>query len=247
MIVSQPLALVALFALVSCSFPTHSVQEERAVKIETPSLRTMTCSTHNGRIEIRPGVAGIVAGTATVTAWGDTDEAARATLATLVIEEELVGDELRLSLPLAMDVDGDVAFTLSVPPGVELTLHSHNGAIDVAGIGAALWAETHNGAISFEGANSPLHVTSHNGAIRGSVDATSVEGRIETHNGGVAIALPRDCGVTVEASSHNGSLSLLGAHDVSTDESWARGVYGGGNGTLRISTHNGGLRVETRD
>jgi hypothetical protein len=138
------------------------------------------------------------------------------------------------------------AFTVKVPERCLLALSTHNGAIDVRGtIGDATLA-THNGGVVADVTSAKLQVETHNGRVeltaRGS---EAVSGSIASHNGSVTLALPDGAGAKVEASTHNGGIEVGGAaRTLARSKNRLEASYGDGQGSLTVTTHNGGVQLK---
>jgi DUF4097 and DUF4098 domain-containing protein YvlB len=95
--------------------------------------------------------------------------------------------------------------------------------------------------------------SSHNGAIdielMGNSSVTRAV-RIESHNGGVTVALPSSYNAHVVTSTHNGRLNSefpitvrgrISRHG--RDDGDREFDLGSGGGSIRVSTRNGGIRL----
>lgn len=227
----------------SCLAPSHRATEERAIRVETPALRSLHCATHNGELEVTGMPIAVVEGIATVTAYGDSEEEARENLKRLELVQDFDGSELRLKLNVPQDLDGDVAFRLTAPEAVMLLANTHNGAVKASAIGGGLRAATHNGAVELDRVSTPVHVDAHNGGVRGSIRGRELDVELRSHNGAIALRLDRDASAQVSATAHNGSISLSGATAMNLAEGSATGTYGEGKGSLKLATHNGQIAV----
>jgi len=131
----------------------------------------------------------------------------------------------------------------------DVNLVSHNGSVTVQSTGDRLRAETHNGRIDATFAGRDITLGTHNGRIEANVSGCSVlDGRIATHNGGVRVTVGAQASTVVQAATHRGKINCTVPLEESTVGSHKLlGRIGDGDGSLKISTFNGGIRIENRD
>lgn len=129
---------------------------------------------------------------------------------------------------------------------------SHNGAINVADIGGDLTLEAHNGAVTAARVAGSVSGTSHNGGISVDLTGSSSPSRrvdIENHNGRIRIGLPRTFSAHVHSESHHGGLNsdfpitVRGYIQRGNDSNRDFNI-GSGEASIRLRTHNGGVRLE---
>ena len=123
---------------------------------------------------------------------------------------------------------------------------THNGGIVVDGCHERVEARTHNGSIRVAGRAAHIQLQTHNGSIKADVaEASSLEGRVQTHNGNVDLSLPEDhfdlaastrSKVIRKARSSWGNVSEDGRRHFEASS-------GSPRGKLRIRTHNGRIRL----
>ena len=143
----------------------------------------------------------------------------------------------------------EVSVDLTVPAGLQLSLETSNGPVEVRGAVRGLSANTSNGAITTQGTGTAnLKLETSNGRIEvedaeGAVEANTSNGRVrlrrvrgslrtETSNSGVILdRVTLGAGTLNSASTSNGSIEVTGLS-----------VAGG----LRVegSTSNGGLNLQ---
>lgn len=163
--------------------------------------------------------------------------------------------------------DVQVDFALKVPAGIHLAARTVNGAVKVEGIDGDVRARTVNGSIRASGSKGDVDAHTVNGAIRleagGTARAETVNGSIEadlgradwkdrlefeTVNGSVRVSLPADASTDVHVTTSNGRIRS--EFDLSQTQRATRrelrGTIGDGGRELRISTVNGGVRLERR-
>jgi len=161
--------------------------------------------------------------------------------------------------------DVAVDFTLKLPAGIELAARTVNGAVKARDIAAAVRARTVNGSIHVAGAAGDVEAQTVNGAVRldsrGTARAETVNGSIaadlgradwsgrldlETVNGSVTVSLPADASTDLNVTTTNGRIrngfELTRTERATRRE--LRGTIGKGGRELRISTVNGGVRIQ---
>lgn len=129
-----------------------------------------------------------------------------------------------------------------------LTARTRNGGISSTDCAGTSKLETHNGGITCRGALADIDAVTHNGGVavtyaEGAGDVRRIV--LETHNGSIKLKSPKGFSGAVDIRTANGSLkSALPILLKSFDRRSITGTIGEGDGTLRLSTHNGGIRVE---
>lgn len=159
-----------------------------------------------------------------------------------------------------------VSVEVLVPNKTDLVLSTHNGAIRAGGIDGRVQANSHNGEIRLANVTGDARFESHNGAVNlsgigGSVDGNNHNGeidieltgaatasrgvRVSNHNGGITVSVPANYAAHVVTDTHNGGFrSDFPATMQSRHDDGHRDFnIGSGGGTIRISTHNGGIRL----
>lgn len=249
---SSSLAAPALLVLAT-TFPACTVPQFEAVRDVQRShsadgLLSLRCSTHNGPIRIR-GKAGqkTIEVAAQLSARGFSEQEAKDNVAQLDIAIERDGTELviRGVEPTSFDWrnQASFAYTIELPNELMLKLQSHNGDLEVLETAGNLSLETHNGDIDLRASSGKLVLVTHNGAIEVAMTGTGpVGGSVETHNGSVAVEFGGRAAV-VDASTHNGSIDAKGGVVTGRDDNSLRFVTGDGGAPLKVTTHNGGVRL----
>jgi hypothetical protein len=164
-----------------------------------------------------------------------------------------------------------VSVEVLVPNKTDIALTSHNGAIRANDIQGRVQADSHNGAIRldnitgdvrFESHNGGVHLqrigggvdgTSHNGGVEVELTGTSSSGRrvqIDSHNGGVTLAVPASYNAHVITDSDNGRLNsdfpITVRGRIARDGNDANREFdlgSGGASSIRVSTNNGSIRL----
>jgi hypothetical protein len=207
----------------------------------------------NGGVVVKGWAQNHVLVRARLEAWADTDSDARALLSQVRIDAG--GGQIR-----GIGPDGDrnsfgdrnwgwaVSLEVFAPWDTNLKVESHNGGITVSDIRGRAELESHNGGLKLTRAGSDITGSTHNGGIDIEVDASAQNARqiaLTTHNGGVTLSLPSTFSATVDARSDRGRLEsdfpvvVRGRID-------PRSVnfnIGAGGPLIRLSTHNGPIRL----
>ncbi|HEX9943886.1 MAG TPA: DUF4097 family beta strand repeat-containing protein, partial [Thermoanaerobaculia bacterium] len=144
---------------------------------------------------------------------------------------------------LAENVNGGL--TLTGTRG-KTRLVTTNGTITVNGVQGDLDLVTVNGGVNVAKATGALRATTTNGSIEAEL-ASLPEGsdlKFETVNGRVAIRLPRDARLTLDAAAANGRVnSELPVEGGQPGRRSLQGDINGGGGTLYVRTVNGGIEI----
>ena len=137
-----------------------------------------------------------------------------------------------------------IHYTISMPATARLSVDAHNAAIHVTSLRNDLRVNTHNGDIDVRDFDGAASIESHNGDVRIAYRNFTKPARIETHNGGMDFTLPAQARFHLNASGHHMDMSsdfpiTLG----SSGSSRYNGDVNGGGPELRVSTHNGSLKL----
>lgn len=167
------------------------------------------------------------------------------------------------------DVAVSVSYHLTVPPAMDVRLTSHNGYLETSGpIGncrassrnghikiaggdtsaTSLSAETHNGRLTIATPASKIKLETYNGRVEANLTSLAPTGSIESHNGALQIQLDPAVSVKLACEAHNGSVAGQALPEPERFDGPRRNrrsaTLGEGEGTLRIETHNGQIRVD---
>lgn len=129
---------------------------------------------------------------------------------------------------------------------------SHNGAINAADLGSDLSLEAHNGEVTATRVAGSVSGTNHNGGISVDLAGASSPSRrvdIESHNGRIRVGLPRSFSARVHSESHHGGLNsdfpmTVRGYIQKGNDSNRDFDIGSGEASIRLRTHNGGVRLE---
>lgn len=141
-----------------------------------------------------------------------------------------------------------VSYQVWVPRRTDLELQSQNGGLSVAGVRGELQLSTTNGGISLERVGGAVRGRTTNGGIRVRLEGSRWEGEgleLSTTNGGVSLAMPESYSASLHLSTVNGGVS---GNIPVVRRRWTGGevnaTLGQGGPPIRITTTNGGLKVD---
>lgn len=148
--------------------------------------------------------------------------------------------------------NASVRYELRVPADARLDLDTVNGNLSTDGGAGGQRLRSTNGRIVVEAARGEVDARTVNGSIDVEVAAAgrAVDLRLDSTNGGIALALPDDLQARLEARTVNGSVrsdlpvtisGKLGRNRISGD------LNGGGEGRIELTTTNGGIRIRSAD
>ena len=158
----------------------------------------------------------------------------------------LPGDDGRLS---TRRNDVQVAFSVGVPPGVDLVVLHVNGAIKASHLAGDIEATTVNGNITVA-ANGHARARTVNGSITAVIGRADWDGEasFETVNGSVTLTLPETADTEVSVRTANGSIRTdLPITDTDERRQRFEGRLGNGGRELRIRTVNGSVRLQSAE
>ncbi len=145
-------------------------------------------------------------------------------------------------------IDASVEFEVSLPDGVELSVTSVTGDVEVAGVRSRVGVKTVSGNVQVSTSEAASAST-----VSGDVDVSVGKGdwnglSFHSVSGDVTVGLPDGIGTEVDFASLSGDLDS--DFDISTRGSrhhWigshVQGVIGGGGRTLDVNTVSGDLRL----
>jgi len=135
-------------------------------------------------------------------------------------------------------------YTITVPASAHVKLTTHNADTHVRGLRGDLDISTHNGEIDVTDLDGTAHLESHNGTVHVAFARFSHAAEIQTHNGSIEVQMPQSAAFRIDADGHHLDFnSDFPATTRGYDSSRFTGDVNGGGPALRISTHNGSVRV----
>lgn len=208
---------------------------------------------HNGGITVKGWSQNNVLVRSRLEAWAENNAEAR-TLASQV-RVDAAGGRIRATGPDSngfgpWDRDRHWAVSLEIftPWNTDLKLSSHNGAITISDIRGRIDLESHNGGVRLARVAGDVTGETHNGGIQVELEGNTWEGRqldVSTHNGGVTLSLPASYSARVETRTDHGRLDSDFPITVRgrVDEKDLNFNLGSGGPLIKVSTHNGGIRL----
>lgn len=180
----------------------------------------------------------------------DVDDAGRLVSATRIGVD---GREVEAATPRTRDGSVSVEYEVFAPRRTDLALRTQNGGVAVEGIEGRLEARTQNGGISLRDVAGDVVARTQNGGIQVGLGGSGWRGSgldLETTNGGIQIAVPRDYSADLVASTRTGRISTPGLDLRDADRERGRyvgdrveGRIGSGGPRLSATTTNGGITI----
>lgn len=217
----------------------------------------------SGSLQIAPGRNGgiIVKGwsqnrvlvRARVEAWAPSDAEAKILASQLQVEAgggliQATGPDTNSFVPGNRNEGWAISFEVFAPWNTNLKLESHNGGITVSDIRGRITFQSHNGGIHLARIAGDVSGETHNGGIQAELQGNTWEGgqlELSTYNGGITLSMPASYSASLQARTSRGRVSS----DFPIN---ARGRIelgelnfniGAGGPLIKISTHNGGIRL----
>lgn len=140
-----------------------------------------------------------------------------------------------------------VSYRLAVPTQSALSLRSTNGGISVRDVDGRVQFKTVNGGVKLSGMSGDVKGTTNNGGVDVELDGPTWNGEgldVETNNGGVRLRIPENYSAHLETGTVNGGFNI--DFPVTVQGRLDRQIsadIGAGGPTIRVRTHNGGVRV----
>src|SRR5581483_3975575 len=136
-----------------------------------------------------------------------------------------------------------VHYTIQMPASSRLTIEDHNANVKVTGLQSDVRVNSHNGSVDIAGLGGSADIETHNGDITVAFSRFDRNSSFETHNGGIDIRLPQSARFRINASGHHMDVNSDFPTVVSKSGDRYLGDVNGGGAELRVSTHNGSLRL----
>jgi opacity protein-like surface antigen len=137
-----------------------------------------------------------------------------------------------------------VHYTISLPATASVEIEDHNATVRVARLTGDLRVSAHNGRIEISEHAGATDITAHNADVRVEFARFAKEAEVETHNGAIELRLPSEARFNLDARGHHlGVDSDFPVVARQLDRNSYVGEINGGGTRLRISTHNGSVRL----
>ena len=207
----------------------------------------------NGGIAVKGGAVSAIEVRACVSAWGRSDDAARAVAGNInintngTIKAENSSDESNWS----------VSYLITVPRSTSLQLTAKNGGISIAGVDGRIEFQTVNGGVSLKDVAGDVRGRTTNGGVNVVLGGSTWIGSgldVTTTNGGVKLTLPSGYAANIETGTVNGGFTsdVVGL-DIEKDDSGRHrakrlnAALNGGGAPVKVMTTNGGIKITTVD
>lgn len=138
-----------------------------------------------------------------------------------------------------------VHYRISMPATASLDVDDHNAEVRISELKGDLRVHAHNGRVDINGHSGGASVDVHNASVRVAFRDFVKAADIHTHNGSVDVLLPATARFHLDADGHHLGLDSEFPLSVrrSDRDNYIADVNGGG-AELRVSTHNGSLRLK---
>jgi hypothetical protein len=205
---------------------------------------------HNGGISVKGWSQNSMLVRALVETWASSDAEAR-TLSSQV-HVDMGGGLIRATGPDTNDLrDTGWAVSLEVfaPWTTNLKLESNNGGITVSDIRGRITFQSHNGGVHLTRIAGDVSGETHNGGIQAELQGNTWEGgqlELNTYNGGITLSMPASYSASLQARTARGSVSSDFPINVRGQivPSELNFNIGAGGPLIKVSTHNGGIRLK---
>ena len=204
----------------------------------------------NGKVDVEGVDGSTVEVRAERIAKAATDEAARALLPKIRINEKITHDRIVVETEriggLMIGASMEVRYHVKAPKGAAVTVQTTNGGISIEGFSSRTDAITTNGSITGARLAGTIHARTTNGNVRIEVAPAGAERvDVSTTNGGVRLTLPETAKASLVASCTNGGIDVSGLKFEVQEQSRHRleGKLNGGGPPIELHTINGGIHV----
>jgi DUF4097 and DUF4098 domain-containing protein YvlB len=201
----------------------------------------------NGGIAVEGADRADIAIRATVSAWADTESAAR--------DEEqhirIATDGGNIRAEDARTKHYSVSYKLTVPRNTSVDLHANNGGIALNNLDSRVRFETTNGGVSLTGMAGDVKGETTNGGVKVALDGARWNGAgldVTTTNGGIHAVMPANYAAHLELATVNGGLHVdVPITTSGTIHNRISADIGGGGPTIHLETVNGGVHIAAKD
>lgn len=227
--------------------------EVRDTRLAAPAGPLAVDASPNGGIRVEAWDQPDVLVRAVVHTYAETDDEARALLPQ--VQVTAAGTRVDADGP---DQEGrgwrrqgwSVSFRIWAPRQTALDLTASNGGVSLHGMRGESRFRTTNGGITLDDVGGRVEGRTANGGVTVRLSGARWEGAgmdLETTNGGVSLAVPRDYSAALEVSTVNGGFrSELPVQVPDGRRKTLRTTLGSGGPLLRVQTVNGGVRLNAR-
>jgi DUF4097 and DUF4098 domain-containing protein YvlB len=145
-----------------------------------------------------------------------------------------------------------VSYRINVPRNNDLDLSANNGGITIANVSGNIKFDTTNGGVRLTDLAGWVRGATRNGGLTVALGGSRWDGEgldVQTSNGGVTLSIPEEYNAALETRTVNGGFRFDYPLTVQGELSPRRGIsttIGSGGAPVRVSTVNGGLRINRR-
>jgi DUF4097 and DUF4098 domain-containing protein YvlB len=164
------------------------------------------------------------------------------------VHVETAGNRVRAEGPdTGRNENWHVSYRIYVPRNTDLDLAAHNGGLSIDGVDGRIRFQTQNGGVHLRRVAGDVRGGTQNGGLKVELHGERWDGEgldVSTHNGGVNLSIPSDYNAELETGTHNGGLRVDFPVTVSGEINRSlRTTLGDGGPPVKITTHNGGVRI----
>lgn len=224
----------------------------RDTRLGAPGSALTVDASPNGGIRVEGWDQPDVLVRAVVQTWGETDQDARNVLD--AVRVDAAGARVTAAGP---ERDGErsrrgwsVSYRIWAPRRTALDLVARNGGVAIHAMQGEARFSTTNGGVTLDDVSGRMVGRTANGGVTVRLSGARWDGAgldVETTNGGVTLAMPRDYSAALEVSTVNGGLRS--DFPVTLPEGRGRelrATLGSGGPLIKVRTVNGGVRLQTR-
>jgi hypothetical protein len=229
----------------------ESYRELREMNVSAAGVLDVD-SGRNGGISVKGESRSDVLVRACVQAWGQTADAAKATVAGVKVS---TAGGIRADGP--EESNYSVSFEILVPRSTDVRLKAHNGGISLSSVDGNLEFETTNGGVHLDNVSGDVKGRTVNGGVNVALSGNTWRGNgldVQTSNGGVHLSMPDNYAANVEAGTVNGGFSsdIAGLNTEKDERGRSRATkvatsLNGGGAPIRVNTTNGGIRISSSE
>jgi hypothetical protein len=209
----------------------------------------------NGRIDAFLATGTTVEVTARREFRSGSDEQAEEALKGTEIVEDVTSERVIIQTPVRVFGDREgpfqrrflrVDYRVGVPPGLNVSLKTENGQVEVENLNGKVTLNSTNGGITAKGVSGSLDVQTVNGGINIDIPAMAGDVKVGGVNGGIRIRVRSNVDANLELHAVNGGVSVDDALPLTTTQRERQHVVGllnKGGQTISAQFVNGGVRV----
>ncbi len=144
-----------------------------------------------------------------------------------------------------------VHYTITSPRTARWNVEDHNSRAELRDVAGDVHFTMHNGDLRLTNFNGGLDLSMHNGTTHVEFAQFSHSSTVDMHNGSVDMTMPANSRFDLRTEGHNMSIdsdfaTLVRSSSYRHNRSDLSGPVNGGGPSLRISSHNGHVRLHAR-